>query len=155
MNGTPRLRSAYPATPGTAQRPSSRLSPQNAAKTASPLPTIPSAQPAAVSSSALISEDLIPFPTQRLYASAIYGLLTVWCLYDWWTLLEEDSASLGLFIKWIGIFAIYLYGLPQLRIPWLEWSTNMSTAAFGAHAVVVGMMMFRIPVCCLQHCQRA
>jgi hypothetical protein len=146
MNGTPRLRSAYPATPATAQRTTARSSPQNPPKSASPLPTIPNVKANVVSNSALISEDLVPFPTQRLYASGIYGALLVWCLYDWWKLLEDDSASLGLFIKWICIFAIYLYGLPQLRIPWLEWSTNMSTLAFVGHAWLVGMLMFRIPV---------
>jgi nucleoporin POM152 len=67
-------------------------------------------------------------------------------MYDWWRLVEEDAQSIGLFIKWTCIFAIFMYGVPQLRIPWLEWSIPTSNLAFLLHATLVGMLMFRIPV---------
>lgn len=137
------MRSSYPQTPSSTPRvPSSARS---STQSATSLPTVPNSRPS-ISNSPLIPENTVPFPTQRLWAFALYGCLVGFCFYDWWQLLEDDAASLGLFTKWICIFAVYLYGIPQLRIPWMEWSTNMSTTAFGVHAVFVGMLMFRIPV---------
>jgi nucleoporin POM152 len=148
MNGTPRLRSSYPSTP-TSRKTSSEPqdSPQNVPKVRSSLPNVPEASPATTLSNApLIPVDIVDSPTQRLYTLGLYGGLLVWCLYDWWRLVEEDTHSIGLFIKWAGIFAIFMYGVPQLRIPWLEWSTPTSNLAFIIHAIFAGMLMFRIPV---------
>jgi nucleoporin POM152 len=148
MNETPRLRSSYPSTP-----PNNRLSPeprdngpQEARRVRSPLPNLPQAPNTNLSNAPIIPVDVVDSPTQRLYTLGLYGALLVWCLYDWWRLVEEDSQSIGLFIKWSGIFAMFMYGVPHLRIPWLEWSTSTSNLAFITHAVLVGMLMFRIPV---------
>lgn len=81
-----------------------------------------------------------------MYAAAIYGLLLMWYLYDWGQVVQEDTTSFGLFIKWLCIHAIFLYGVPQLRIPWLEWSETTSHFALLLHAIINGMAMFRIPV---------
>lgn len=147
MNGTPRLRSAYPSTPGSLRKsPESRDAPKDAPKAKSPLPSLPDTSPRPTSSAPVIPVNLIDAPSQRMYTVAVYGLLLVWCLYDWWKLVEEDTQSMGLFIKWTCIHAIFLYGVPQLRIPWLEWSETTSHFALFAHAAFNGMLMFRIPV---------
>lgn len=83
-----------------------------------------------------------------MYALAIYGLLLVWRLYDWWTLVEEERSSFVLFIKWASIDSAYTFGIPLLRIPWLEWSETTSAILALAHTLVNGMLMFRIPVSC-------
>lgn len=149
MNGTPRLRSSYPSTPGSGQRNQQpRNSPQNASNATAPLPNVPGGVSATSSSdpSPRIPVNLIDAPSQRFYVLSVYTLLVVWCLYDWWRLVEEDTQSIGLFMKWICIFATFSYGVPQLRIPWLEWSTQASNFTFIAHAVISFMLMFRIPV---------
>ena len=60
--------------------------------------------------------------------------------------MEEDTTSFGLFLKWTVIHAVFLYGVPQLRIPWLEWSETTSHFALLAHAGLNGLLMFRVPV---------
>jgi nucleoporin POM152 len=150
MNGTPRLRSSYPSTPLSSKRSSEprESSPQDVPKTRTSLPNLPQATPdSTLSNAPIIPVDIVDSPTQRLYTLGLYGALLVWCLYDWWRLVEEDTRSIGLFIKWACIFAMFMYGVPQLRIPWLEWSTPTSNLAFIIHAVFAGMLMFRIPVC--------
>lgn len=146
MNGTPRLRSAYPSTPGSVQRTTPRSSSQDGPTNKPSLPTVPTVPTAIPSTESLIPDNLVSHPTQRLWATSAYAILAIWCLYDWWKLVEEELTSMGLFLKWSCIFAVYLYGLPQLQIPWLEWSSTMSSAAFCAHALLVGMLMFRVPV---------
>lgn len=146
MNGTPRLRSAYPSTPGSVQRAAPRSRSQDGSAIKPNLPTVPSGPATAHSTDSLIPDNLVSHPTQRLYATSAYAMLLVWCLYDWWKLVEDEMTSIGLFLKWSCIFAIYLYGLPQLQIPWLEWSSSMSSVAFFLHGCLVGMLMFRVPV---------
>lgn len=58
----------------------------------------------------------------------------------------DDTESFWLFMKWIAIDGIFLFGLPALRIPWLEWSSAAMTILFLAHALVDGMLMFKIGV---------
>lgn len=150
MNGTPRLRSAFPSTPqnyklkqdGTPHR-SPGSGSQLGASLSSPLPEMPSM------TSPNSSEPLIPFetldaPSQRFYVAAFYFALMGWRLYDWWTLNQEDTESLWLFMKWILIDGVFLFGLPSLRIPWLEWSSFVIITLFLCHAIIDGMLMFRL-----------
>jgi nucleoporin POM152 len=81
-----------------------------------------------------------------MYTFAVYSLLLGWRIYDWWQLVEEDTTSIGLFLKWGVIDLMFLFGVPLLRIPWLEWSETTSLAACCVHVVLDGMLMFRIPV---------
>lgn len=60
--------------------------------------------------------------------------------------MEDDTESFWLFIKWVAIDIVFMFGLPELRIPWLEWSSTAITVPFLLHAVLNGMLMFRIPV---------
>jgi nucleoporin POM152 len=149
MNGTPRLRSSYPATPGSPRpSPEPRTTPPDGSNVRSTLPNVPETPPAAsLSNAPVIPVNLVDAPSQRMYALAIYGLLLVWRLYDWWTLVEEDTSSIMFFLKWSFIDMAFLFGVPLLRIPWLEWSETTSFTACALHALMNGMLMFRIPVC--------
>jgi nucleoporin POM152 len=149
MNGTPRVRSSYPTTPGSGQRNQpSRTSPQDGLRTKSSLPNLPDAACPALSpnSTPLIPVASVDAPSQRFYVLSFYVLLWIWCLYDWLQLIEEDTQSIGQFMKWTCIYAIFSYGVPQLRIPWLEWSTPVSNLTFVAHAIISFMLMLRVPV---------
>ncbi|CAG8972902.1 hypothetical protein HYALB_00001322 [Hymenoscyphus albidus] len=159
MNGTPRLRSAYPSTPGTVNRGGGSgggLGSSNAKRNGSPgarssprpLRSIDEIQgnPAPPPSEPLIPTNLIDAPSQRMYALAVYGLLLVYRLYDWWTLVEEDTHSWLLFMKWVLIDFGFIYGIPMLKIPWLEWSDSTKFMACLVHACIDGMLMFRIPL---------
>lgn len=144
MNGTPRLRSAYPSTPQTARRQDG--TPTRGAKLASALPDISSLEPAQDQEGPLIPFETLDAPQQRLYVVAFYVALLAYRLYDYHYLQEEETESLWQFMKWVGIDGVFLYGLPGLRIPWLEWSSSTMTILFLAHAVLDGILMFRIPV---------
>jgi nucleoporin POM152 len=148
MNGTPRLRSSWPSTPGSdRQNPDLRGSPQNPPKARSPLPNLPdNAPPVVVSNTPVIPVTLIDAPSQRMYTFGVYGLLLVWRLYDWWKLVEDDTQSFPLFFKWSCIDLAFMFGVPLLRIPWLEWSDTTSFTSCFFHAIMNGMLMFRIPV---------
>ncbi|KAH8791491.1 hypothetical protein BGZ57DRAFT_784677 [Hyaloscypha finlandica] len=145
MNGTPRMRSSYPSTPRSAQQ--SPNTAQDGSRVISPLPNLPDGSPAAASSSSpVIPVNLIDAPSQRMYTFAVYGLLLVWRIYDWWQLVEDGTTSIGLFLKWSALDSIFLFGVPYLRIPWLEWSETTSVVAGCLHAALNIMLMFRIPL---------
>ena len=150
MNGTPRLRSSYPSTPGSVSRtpaPPSTSQDNSTNKPKLSLPIVPAAPTAArPTSDSLIPDNLVSHPTQRLCATLIYAFLVGLCLYDWWRLVEEGTTSMWQFMKWNCIFAMYLFGLPLMQIPWLEWSSSASSIIFFGHAFCAGMLMFRVPV---------
>ena len=94
---------------------------------------------------------VIPFtvvdaPSQRAYALAVYVALFAWRLYDYSTLIKDDADSLFFFMKWAMIDGLFIYGLPALRIPWLEWSGTSSLVLFAGHALLDWLLMFRVPV---------
>jgi len=102
----------------------------------------------------LIPLRIFDAPTQRAYAVGVYMLFLAWKLYDWMGLVEEDTESFWLFLKWIAIDCVLLFGLPELRIPWLELSQPFVVAAFFMHAIFDWMLMFNVGVCTaglLQH----
>jgi nucleoporin POM152 len=139
------MRSSYPSTPRSGQQ--SPNTAQDGSRVISPLPNLPDGSPAAASSSSpVIPVNLIDAPSQRMYTFAVYGLLLVWRIYDWWQLVEDGTTSIGLFLKWSTLDSIFLFGVPYLRIPWLEWSETTSVVAGCLHAALNIMLMFRIPV---------
>ena len=154
MNGTPRLRSAYPASP----QPNSKSGAQDGSASslrggALPLPSMPALSSHGNDSNApIIPFDVVDAPSQRLYISAFYVGLTVWRLYDYSRLVSDQTDSLWLFMKWVAIDGLFLYGLPGLRVPWLEWSSSTMTMLFLLHALLNGVLMFRIPVRDSQPC---
>jgi len=154
MDSTPRLRSAFPVTPQTAhvrrRAPLSSLknSPvQNGSGKLQSVSSIQTNNPAETASDEpVISSDLISPAQQRLGVVLVYIGLLIWRFRDFWVLVQDDTESLWQFLKWVFIDAAFIYGVPALRIPWLEWSSTMTTILFSVHALLNGMLMFKILV---------
>jgi nucleoporin POM152 len=139
MNGTPRLRSAFPSTPSS--RPKAR---EHDVSKSEALPLIST-------SSTDVSLPLVPFsvvdaPSQRFYIALLYLGLTIWRLYDFSMLVVVETDSLWLFMKWVAIDSAFLYGLPALRVPWLQWSSSTITILFLMHGALNAALMFRVSV---------
>ncbi|KAF5003394.1 hypothetical protein FDECE_10051 [Fusarium decemcellulare] len=154
---TPRLRSGFPATPATAARrynnqqtPSSAGSPSSSKGSSLKSPTLPLApenlQPQTAATQPVIPLTVLDAPQQRLYAFGVYVLLWAWKLYDWLQVVEDGDTSWFLFLKWIFIDFAFLFGVPELRIPWLELSQPVVTTVFSLHLVLNYMLMFNIPI---------
>ena len=145
MNQTPRLRSGFPSTP------QSKKKPERESASTSGSWTSPSIQNVLNTVSTddnhpLIPVGLVDAPSQRLYIAFFYLGLTVWRLYDYFRVLSDEADSLWLFMKWVLIDSVVLYGLPGLRIPWLQWSSSTMTLLFVSHAILNAILMLRIPV---------
>ena len=147
MNGTPRLRSAFPSTPSSSK---SRLKAKeyDASKSEAPVPVLPKLT---ASTNDDVLTPLVPFsivdaPTQRLYITLFYLSLTIWRLYDFSRLIEVETDSLWLFMKWVAIDSAFFYGLPALRVPWMQWSSSTTTILFLMHGALNAVLMFRISV---------
>lgn len=142
MNGTPRLRSAYPGTPQSR----SKSGAHNASPPGIRVGAMPLASQGNDSNAPIIPFDVVDAPSQRLYIAAFYVGLTAWRLYDYCGLVSDQTDSLWLFMKWVAIDGVFLYGLPGLKVPWLEWPSSTMTMLFLLHAMLNGMLMFRISV---------
>ena len=94
----------------------------------------------------LVPPDVLDAPSQRFYISSFYLALTAWKLYDYFKLVSEDIDSLWLFMKWVAIDGVFLYSLPELKVPWLTWSFTATTVIFFVHAISNAVLMFRITV---------
>lgn len=154
MSSTPRPRSgAFPQTPATTARaapltPSPTPSPAVSSSAKSPLPLAPQSSPStrAANTAPLIPLRILDAPTQRFYAVAVYIALLGWRLYDWVQLVEDNAESFWLLLKWLFIDFIFLFGLPELRIPWLELSQPFVVMAFFVHVALNFILMFNIGV---------
>ena len=156
MNGTPRLRSAYPATPSTIRNRRSPLqngTPPSGSTTSSSsirrqrLSDIKDLSPAKPE----LGESSVPYfsidaPTQRKWAFIGYIVLLLWRFNDFYHLTVDETESVWLFMKWVALDGVFLYTIPVLRIPWLEWSTTTTTGLYFAHAFFDWALMFRIHV---------
>ncbi len=146
MNGTPRLRSAYPSTPTSGQkRPEQNGSFPGPQKLRSPLPPFDPLN--ANNLKPMVPFSVIDAPSQRLYISIFYLALNIWRISDYVGLVSDETESLWLFMKWLAIDSTFLYGLPGFQIPWLQWSSWTTGTLLLLHAVLNGFLMFRIPVC--------
>ncbi|KAF2738232.1 hypothetical protein EJ04DRAFT_486490 [Polyplosphaeria fusca] len=147
MNGTPRRGpGGFPSTPQTQRKSSPRSSnapTPSRPNVGAPLPNLPSA-PKDTSSGPMISTDVLSAAQQRFYVSAFYMGLWAWRLWDFYTLAIEDEESLPLCMKWCFIDVVFMFCIPLLQIPWLEWSNAAAFLLFAAHAVIDVMFMFRI-----------
>ena len=148
MNVTPRLRSAFPSTPRSGRQTDGDQDygarPIKRPNTVPNVLKVPG--PQEDSNSPLIPFSILDAPSQRLYISAFYLALTAWRLYDYSKLVADETDSLWLFMKWVAIDGVFFYGLPGLRVPWLEWSSSTMTIIFLIHAITNFMLMFRVPV---------
>ena len=146
MNGTPRLRSAYPSTPRTAQKGGRGTTAPGPADGPSSLPDQDAKGQVKDDNAPLIPLSVLDGPSQRLSVSIFYLGLTAWRLFDYYRLVSDQTDSLWLFMKWVAIDSVFLFGLPALKIPWLEWSSTVMTILFLMHAISNAVLMFRIPV---------
>ena len=158
MNGTPRLRSAFPSTPRTNPRSQafngeprhsqpSPQSPYNPSKGASP-----SVKPAsnlsslpASSRKTVIPLDIIDGPSQRLLVAGVYVALTAYRIFDCWQVTNELDST-WLFLKWLATDAAFLLILPAFQVPWLEWSFPTTLTVWLVHAVANAFLMYHIPI---------
>lgn len=152
MNGTPRLRSAFPETPKTAPgyqfRASSVGTPSLSQKRQSIIrksvvdasPQIP----ASYSRSQRL-DSLADAPTQRFWAVCLYMACLAWKCYDWANSSGfAASESSWLFLKWSSIDAITFLSLPLLQIPWLEFSFFTWMLVWLGHVGLNFWLMFNI-----------
>jgi len=153
MNGTPRLRSAYPLTPQTGydrRRANASPSTSSLPNGTNKLHSISSLQKGEPADTApdepIISTELIAPATQRLCVVLVYIGLLIWRFRDFWILIQDDTESLWQFLKWLLIDTAFIYGVPALKIPWLEWSSTTTTLLFSLHAIFNGILMFKILV---------
>ncbi|CAK7567167.1 MAG: hypothetical protein SEPTF4163_005129 [Sporothrix epigloea] len=176
MSATPRVRSgAFPQTPTTIRvnrnapptpSPSPPIDSIPKRTSATPRPLFASSRPSyastrssrggsaapsaaranAASLGPLIPLDVVDAPTQRFYAVAFYVMLLAWKCYDWVQLLEENGESFWLFLKWICLDFVFLFGLPEMRIPWLELTQPIVIFFFLSHVVTDYLLMFNIGV---------
>ncbi|KAL2151592.1 hypothetical protein VTH82DRAFT_6690 [Thermothelomyces myriococcoides] len=137
---------AFPQTPqATSKRGPARAPVSNSTTgRSSNLPVAPQRGTSASSSAPVIPLHILDAPTQRLYAFGFYVALLAWKFYDWAQLVEDDTESFWLFLKWIAIDCAFLFGLPELRIPWLELSQPFVIVAFFFHAAFDWMLMFNV-----------
>ena len=148
MYGTPRLRSAFPQTPQAAHQGARSF--YNESPSHQPprkeLRTHPATAGRNTSANApLIPVDVLDAPSQRLYMLTFYVALNAYRIYESYTA-SDDLDSTWLFLKWVSLDGVVLFGLQALRIPWLEWAFPTTLAAFLLHVVWNVFLMFRIPV---------
>lgn len=147
--GTPRLRSAFPQTPQANSKTKHPYATPLRARTSNVgEPKTPSGAPQKVQDprAPLIPVQVIDAPSQRLYMVALYLVLNAWRIYESYSA-SDDLDSTWIFLKWVSIDGIFLFGLQALRIPWLEWAFPTTLAFFLFHVVGNVFLMFRIPVC--------
>lgn len=152
MNGTPQVRrgvGGFPSTPhNNANRSPGPQSPEASSprpNIRSPLPDLPKAPPQP-SSGPLIPSDILDAAQQRFYVFAVYVALWAYRTYDFYTLALEDDESLWLCLKWCFFDVLFMFGVPLLEIPWLEWGNGAAFLLFVLHAAVDVMLMFRIGI---------
>jgi nucleoporin POM152 len=157
MNATPeRVTGAFPATPATNVRGRAPPTPEgtpdrappNRGPPANPLPPAPENQRRGdqPTSNPVVPLTILDAPTQRFYAFGFYIALVAWKLYEWVGLMEDEASSVWLFLKWNIIDLVFIMGLPELRIPWLELTQPACLVLFFAHAFFNFILMFNITV---------
>lgn len=151
MNGTPARRGVggFPSTPQTTNRSPGLRSSSNSStprpNVRTPLPDLPKAAPQP-SSGPIIPSDILDPAQQRFYLFAIYVALWAWRSYDFYTLIVEEDQSLWLCLKWCFLDMLFMFGVPLLEIPWLEWSNGAAFVLFVMHAAIDVMLMFKIGI---------
>ena len=113
------------------------------------LPEAPEANPIPTARQPVIPLTTLDAPTQRFYIIAIYVALQGWKLYDWMHVVENHEASFALLLKWSLIDFAFLFGVPELRIPWLELSQPAVLTLYTLHFMADYVFMFNVTVCSL------
>ena len=144
MSETPRLRSAYPASPRSSQN--ARPAVSSAASASHPFKGAPLTPNAATSDeeTPLIPFEVLDGPSQRISVAAAFTSLILWRLYDRSSMDPQASESFWLFLKWVAIDSCFVFGLPRLRVPWLQWSPSVTYIIFLVLASLDAILMFDI-----------
>lgn len=151
MNGTPLRRGpgGFPSTPQSDRPSGVRHSTGSSFTPVRPnvreLPEVPRARPQ-TNTAPMIPTHILDPAQQRFYVVAFYIGLMSWRLYDWYNLNQEQEESVWQFLKWLFIDIVFLFMLPLLRIPWLEYSNLMAALFFLLHGVFDFMLMFRVGI---------
>ncbi|KAF1946631.1 hypothetical protein EJ02DRAFT_430564 [Clathrospora elynae] len=152
MNGTPQVRRGVGGFPTTPQQNASRADGLRSPNGSTPrpnvrssLPDLPCAPPQP-STGPLIPSDILDPAQQRFYVFALYVALWAYRTYDFYTLAVEEDESLWLCLKWCFFDMLFMFGVPLLEIPWLEWGNGAAFLLFAMHAGVDVMLMFRIGI---------
>jgi nucleoporin POM152 len=95
--------------------------------------------------STVIPLEVVDAPSQRAYLGGIYLALLAWKLSNYWQIFDELDST-WFFLKWNMIDMLFLFGLPALRVPWLEWSFFTTLTVYLVHFVANAFLMFRIPI---------
>ena len=93
----------------------------------------------------LIPLNVVDVPSQRAYVAGLYLALLAWKLSNYWQIFDELDST-WFFLKWNVIDMLFLFGLPALHIPWLEWSFFTTLTVYLVHFVANAFLMFRIPI---------
>jgi nucleoporin POM152 len=152
MNGATPARRGPGGFPATPQQPWNRspgarspnASTPSRPNVRSPIQDVPRAAPPP--SGPVIPSDILDPAQQRFYLFAVYIALWAYRSYDFYTLAVEEDESLWLCLKWCFFDMIFMFGVPLLEIPWLEWSNGAAFLLFVAHAALDVMLMFRIGI---------
>lgn len=151
MNGaTPARRGpgGFPSTPQFSNRSPGARSPNASTPSRpnvrSPIQDVP--RPPPPSSGPVIPTDILDPAQQRFYLFAVYIALWAYRSYDFYTLAVEEDESLWLCLKWCFFDMLFMFGVPLLEIPWLEWSNGAAFLLFVLHAALDVMLMFRIGI---------
>jgi nucleoporin POM152 len=150
MNGTPARRGVggFPSTPQTTNRSPDLRSPNGSTprpNVRTTLSDVPKA-PAQSSTGPLIPSHILDPAQQRFYVFAVYAALWAYRSYDFYTLIIEEDQSLWLCLKWCFFDMLFMFGVPLLEIPWLEWSNSAAFFLFVGHAAIDVMLMFKIGI---------
>ena len=94
----------------------------------------------------LIPFDVLDGPSQRFSVAIAFASLVAWRLYDHHLAQTEASEALWLFMKWIVIDSTFIFGLPRLRVPWLQWPPVVTYALFLGLATLDAMLMFDVGI---------
>jgi nucleoporin POM152 len=150
MNGTPARRGVggFPSTPQTTNRSPGVRSPNGATPRPNVRSNVQDVPRAATQSGSgpLIPADILDPAQQRFYVFALYVALWAYRSYDFYTLIVEEDQSLILCLKWCVLDMLFMFGVPLLEIPWLEWSNGGAFLLFTMHAALDVMLMFKIGI---------
>lgn len=96
---------------------------------------------------ALIPQSRLDFPTQRLYAIAIFGALQAFKAFDTYKAYTAPYPEQynGAFLKWWLIDFGYLVALWIVQIPWLQFSA-LKTIALAFLMGILDLLLFAIPL---------
>lgn len=155
---TPKIPSAYPATPTSSRPQASRPGMTQIGRGGLPSQKATAPQNSAAADQSIGPEDLTPriptniidAPTQRFYAVTAFVVIQAMKIADiakLYTGDDGDSISELMFcIKWMAIDGLFFYFLPFMRIPWLTFSPSTTFLQIVVFCIVNVTVCFKYSV---------